>query len=102
DGIRDDLVTGVQTCALPIFEGARVLGDDENAAPLPFDRGDDAGAFESRLQISEHPPDEAGADLVRLRGQVRGEAQKDFHEVFSRSEERRVGKACRCWLCGWE
>src|SRR5207244_6374452 len=29
DGIRDDLVTGVQTCALPIF-GARVqlVGDD--------------------------------------------------------------------------
>src|SRR5207247_8076074 len=24
DGIRDPLVTGVQTCALPIFEGVRV------------------------------------------------------------------------------
>src|SRR5438552_18837136 len=25
DGIRDDLVTGVQTCALPIYEGSALL-----------------------------------------------------------------------------
>src|SRR5207244_13597952 len=27
DGIRDDLVTGVQTCALPIYSRARVRGE---------------------------------------------------------------------------
>src|SRR5207244_12357543 len=27
DGIRDDLVTGVQTCALPIFTGTRVINE---------------------------------------------------------------------------
>src|SRR5947208_8370062 len=31
DGIRDDLVTGVQTCALPISEFARLLGEVEAA-----------------------------------------------------------------------
>src|SRR5207247_6135670 len=31
DGIRDPLVTGIQTCALPIFAGGRARGDRENA-----------------------------------------------------------------------
>src|SRR5258708_30963065 len=35
DGIRDDLVTGVQTCALPISRFARE-GDDTFGAGLPF------------------------------------------------------------------
>src|SRR6266436_9972475 len=37
DGIRDVAVTGVQTCALPIFQarGIRVLYDEETAGSLP-------------------------------------------------------------------
>src|SRR5258708_29344033 len=35
DGIRDDLVTGVQTCALPISLAARE-GDDSLAAGRPL------------------------------------------------------------------
>src|SRR2546425_965600 len=34
DGIRDKLVTGVQTCALPIYTGARLAGAAARAAPL--------------------------------------------------------------------
>src|SRR3712207_7543422 len=65
DGIRDIGVTGVQTCALPIFDslgrGAEV---EEGAA-----EGDRA----------EHEPAEAEGDPAD----------------HVRSEERRVGKECR-------
>src|SRR5258708_19650526 len=41
DGIRDDLVTGVQTCALPIFqERLRDLADDGVVAGLRADLRD--------------------------------------------------------------
>ena len=36
DGIRDDLVTGVQTCALPISRN-----DEPSRASRPFDAGRD-------------------------------------------------------------
>src|SRR5438552_15336643 len=66
DGIRDDLVTGVQTCALPIC-GAR--GGDGPARRRVWLR-----------ELGQH-----GA--VRQRGGVHGGGE--------RSEERRVGKECR-------
>src|SRR5690606_41173867 len=65
DGIRDFHVTGVQTCALPIWVGVRV-GD-----LLPDVLRDDRGVQHSRLR-----------GVLRI-----GELQ--------RSEERRVGKECR-------
>src|SRR5687768_18461213 len=74
DGIRDVAVTGVQTCALPIYRPARndrreVEGDEEGGVA-----GDDP---ECR-RLSRRP--------VFPRGHVAG-----------RSEERRVGKECRFW-----
>src|SRR5437016_14538458 len=67
DGIRDWSVTGVQTCALPIFA---------LAAPLLVDH---------RLV------DPSGGDVVLL-----GERPIDEALVVAeRSEERRVGKECR-------
>src|SRR2546422_8429006 len=77
DGIRDVAVTGVQTCALPIYRdvegvprasGGR-LGAGEGAAPVQR-----AG---ERLRPR-------GAGVRVRRGVLRG-----------RSEERRVGKECR-------
>src|SRR5207244_10438704 len=35
DGIRDDLVTGVQTCALPISMRSVVLAREQHASELP-------------------------------------------------------------------
>src|SRR5438552_13168724 len=69
DGIRDDLVTGVQTCALPISiedlaPGAKIRRHSGSAA---------AGARSSMAWLSRRV-------------------------VGKRSEERRVGKECRC---GW-
>src|SRR5207244_8699403 len=76
DGIRDDLVTGVQTCALPIS----VL--DSEGEPL-------------RLGLSGEP------DLV-VPNQMEAEELVGFefeatqdHVLALRSEERRVGKECR-------
>src|SRR5687767_15491326 len=64
DGIRDKLVTGVQTCALPILSDAR--GYDTGTGVIPSHRR-------------------------------RGLAAQ------MRSEERRVGKECRCrWAPGHE
>src|SRR5205823_11899970 len=96
DGIRDKLVTGVQTCALPISE-ARYTGRDDredwtwyrpllahcvrHGAPGPvLDLGSGLGFFVEccrRWNI-----DCVGVDASE--------------HAASRSEERRVGKECRC------
>src|SRR5437868_14683573 len=89
DGIRDRNVTGVQTCALPIwirefrqrrlFHGT-VLCSHENK-------------FVGCFQVTRS--DECGQFFVFL----------EFHQAIDglpRSEERRVGKECRSWwVCGW-
>src|SRR5687767_15777103 len=69
DGIRDKLVTGVQTCALPIYIPLWVrvlLGYARGILPTPL----------PRLPIT--------IVAVAL-----------FQELIHRSEERRVGKECR-------
>src|SRR5439155_2789701 len=67
DGIRDGHVTGVQTCALPIFDSRGGGRHRENRR--------------------------AGA---RQRGAERaGRARRRGHRVVARSEERRVGKEGR-------
>src|SRR5438105_15350709 len=63
DGIRDPLVTGVQTCALPIFE---------NAPEVAAENGLDIG-------VAVLPPDQPFGKIKRPLGK--------------RSEERRVGKS---------
>src|SRR5205823_8855480 len=85
DGIRDKLVTGVQTCALPI----------SLQVPAP------------RRQIAHH-----GA-LILVRGpHLKLEDRLEQHRLAvgahvperQRSEERRVGKECRArWApCHWK
>src|SRR5207248_4374684 len=94
DGIRDRTVTGVQTCALPIFElgrgercGRRKPGEE---ALEIRDDGVDAGLLEHDLA------DPHGVGLARAApGQVAGSARE-------RSEERRVGKEWRArWARGY-
>src|SRR5688572_32932305 len=77
DGIRDLTVTGVQTCALPIYE---LLG---------------------RLQGVRRPPRRRGVHLVQRQARphlgVRAgrEGAVPARPAPRRSEERRVGKECR-------
>src|SRR5690606_39311654 len=89
DGIRDFHVTGVQTCALPIFV---TPPDARRIAPLiqpeldkiPFRKGFNYGAM-----VGLDP------DEVRERGEaVLGDAPVPVAQL-RRSEERRVGKESR-------
>src|SRR5437764_10550496 len=73
DGIRDTSVTGVQTCALPIY-GERLADVIDDAEILGV--GLVTAAFVGR--------DHNDGRGVRLAA-----------EMFERSEERRVGKECR-------
>src|SRR2546429_1539524 len=77
DGIRDVAVTGVQTCALPICEGARVTGVVEIFFAVPDDEG----------REPRHP---RGA-----RGRLSPQSKHAWSPLGVRSEERRVGKECR-------
>src|SRR5690349_24068551 len=85
DGIRDLYVTGVQTCALPIFR----CFCWRTPSPAP----------------SSRPPNCRSASSPRLPerrsscGSCCASAASSICEVLhDRSEERRVGKECRC---GW-
>src|SRR2546421_7393537 len=79
DGIRDLIVTGVQTCALPILEE---VGEHRHES------GREGG-------VREEVADEVG-DLEREReGGGRPARAEEARGDDFRSEERRVGKECR-------
>src|SRR5256886_3633291 len=82
DGIRDLTVTGVQTCALPIFiVGVNdYLSDDDHPVEI--------------LKVSTDAEALQRQRLARLRAQ-RDEALVGERLEALRSEERRVGKECR-------
>src|SRR5690606_40147818 len=89
DGIRDFHVTGVQTCALPIF-----IYEDKICVvycTVFYRDGSSAGLKKHPRNLS---PSRAG--------------QRHSHQIgreagwCGRSEERRVGKACRFWTWPWE
>src|SRR5690606_40582358 len=90
DGIRDFHVTGVQTCALPI------LLTDPAAVRRNMGLTGQAATVDELL---------TGRENLRLVGSLYGlspryirRASDDLLERF-RSEERRVGKECRCrWM----
>src|SRR5258708_15075223 len=71
DGIRDDLVTGVQTCALPISMRSE--------------------SWLHMVQGRERIGPEAHQVIVSL---IQGHP-RDTRMAWLRSEERRVGKECR-------
>src|SRR5438552_4795462 len=79
DGIRDDLVTGVQTCALPILADSYVS-----------------------FQLAFAVLDPGSSDLVRQKGHIRISQAQHLRPILvaCRSEERRVGKECRSRWCG--
>src|SRR3712207_7513100 len=82
DGIRDIGVTGVQTCALPIF-----LAHEDLANRLVRENVLD-GAREDRCDIER--------SYLRLRFALLQGQRVGHHDLLEgRSEERRVGKECR-------
>src|SRR5207244_6836727 len=83
DGIRDDLVTGVQTCALPIFGGGFA-----NGQPVAV------------VLVATVGPEEVGVGVLQV-GHPSGHRivvvvdEATVAVALVRSEERRVGKECR-------
>src|SRR5207244_10296669 len=89
DGIRDDLVTGVQTCALPISQ-ARAI--QQVLLPTQFPRLD---GFE--LTGHAQPARSVGGDYFDILALGDGKVAVCIGDVAgkgmpARSEERRVGK----------
>src|SRR5690606_40265207 len=88
DGIRDFHVTGVQTCALPIFR--IVASGVGNISESDIRMAADVGAIIYGFSI-ELPP-----AVKRLAGRDKVEVQI-YNVIYElRSEERRVGKESRC------
>src|SRR5688572_31126441 len=84
DGIRDLTVTGVQTCALPIYdiqarESQHVL-QTYKRQPIAFVRGSGPRLYD--VDGREYLDFVSGIGVASL---------------GHRSEERRVGKECRSW-----
>src|SRR2546422_8613038 len=101
DGIRDVAVTGVQTCALPIYQildGAREHVMDAWAsigrrrALVKHERRSVAGGFLRLLEQALVLPRREEL-LLQLVGRKLGVEQRVGHQL--RSEERRVGKEGR-------
>src|SRR5690606_40450017 len=93
DGIRDFHVTGVQTCALPIYlDGRRRLpgvpGRQEASR-----RGRSRGACETISEPAQADRRGPSADGATIRS--RNDDIHEFHRQRVRSEERRVGKEWR-------
>src|SRR5207244_6685063 len=86
DGIRDDLVTGVQTCALPISEVllAAILGVERAALISHSERM--LSENEQNIFLQWCARRRAHEPIAYLLGRA---------PFYGRSEERRVGKECR-------
>src|SRR2546430_289035 len=83
DGIRDLTVTGVQTCALPIYDLFGML-----AERYPEKIGVRFGHDNRLAHLVE-----AGADIFLMPSKYE---PCGLNQIYSlRSEERRVGKECR-------
>src|SRR5690606_40644496 len=94
DGIRDFHVTGVQTCALPIFATI------SNNADFWLDHDISSLSIEDLNKLSSLE----GSELIRCNSMDIYKTHKEFKRlfknsknlkvIFPRSEERRVGKEC--------
>src|SRR5207253_6978169 len=99
DGIRAGHVTGVQTCALPIFDDLAAIERQFHhfvrtvpRAGLLVVNGDDEALERVLAKGTWTPVERLGA----------ADGWEAAAPAADRSEERRVGKACRsAWAGGW-
>src|SRR5207302_6332721 len=91
DGIRDFHVTGVQTCALPIYVGcAKGFMLHDLALLIP-------GITVQGIDISPYAIEHAVADMKSHVQVADAKALPFSDKSFDvEIEERRVGKECRC------
>src|SRR5206468_8889530 len=100
DGIRDLIVTGVQTCALPIYAGdsresRRACLIFLIAELTPVSTSTNTSLLHSWPTISLRDTRRPRWWTSRIRSSIGCLAS------LTRSEERRVGKECRYWCEGY-
>src|SRR5207237_4501628 len=83
DDIRYSSVTGVQTCALPIYLGSALSCVDLLVA-----------TYFGVARIDPQQPEDPLRDRCIL---SKGHAATALYTILVRSEERRVGKEGTCW-----
>src|SRR5206468_10208662 len=95
DGIRDLIVTGVQTCALPISQLAQAQAAQEK--PAAEKKVKDQGEYDIYNQTLKDLANPAALlkDLDTWSQKYPDSDWKDDRLYYYRSEERRVGKECR-------
>src|SRR5205823_12222319 len=96
-GIRDKLVTGVQTCALPIYQIQATA--TKGKAPTVLYEEPELTVRVVRDLFTDEEYRGLVTDSQRVDGLVVNylrEVAPDLAEKVTRSEERRVGKGCRC------
>src|SRR5690606_39813356 len=84
DGIRDFHVTGVQTCALPIYSPK----EDIMKTDKPWDN-------RKYLEVEYEGKQRSTNDIAREHGVYPNTIRRALIRHGFRSEERRVGKECR-------
>src|SRR2546429_8189063 len=95
DGIRDVAVTGVQTCALPIYSTTACSGSEETRDRAPAGHLSSERAQGASLQLRPGAGAPACGESRTLSGTDPGVVGPLQGESCARSEERRVGKECR-------
>src|SRR5690606_40484013 len=95
-GIRDFHVTGVQTCALPIFKNAIRSTISINSLPglIPLTTEVDA-CHAANYRYFHEWQELAPEQQAFLIGHYLSSTMKENIQKDERSEERRVGKECR-------
>src|SRR5207245_8678719 len=92
DGIRDATVTGVQTCALPIF--LMIVVDTLRADRLDF--------YETQRDLTQFLASLAAHGQVFWNAYAQSPwTMPSVASLWTRSEERRVGKECWCQAEQW-
>src|SRR5206468_9551030 len=94
DGIRALIVTGVQTCALPILK--ETYDCEVVCYTADVGQGEELSGLDEKAKAT-------GASKLYVED-LREEFVKDYvwtavkaNALYERSEERRVGKECRSW-----
>src|SRR5205823_6908493 len=98
-GIRDKLVTGVQTCALPISHPCHLPPGEGEARTVPGNFhalwcGTASWGLASAARILES----ALAAPTMSESELKLHHERESWGRFNRSEERRVGKEGRFWV----
>src|SRR5205807_3228142 len=91
DGIRDYKVTGVQTCALPIF-----MTDQLKIETIARSRRTSLPAMVACSNAKSKPPAAINESISASPAELLADSDQSERVSRVRSEERRVGKEWRC------